>query len=104
MQYYESPTIEYKLSFGNQYADYRYAESIAKLYPRSRFRVDLERDGGEQWLSAQPCVYLLGSSLERFGGQHLGWLSIAVEYVKLIAKTPAGLALYEFQRPLTGPR
>jgi hypothetical protein len=108
IQYYYSPTLDYKLSFANVFVDRYHGRALDALYP-DRLFYDVAGHGLETYagkvtyaqeierLGVAKCVYLLGSEFDgpSAGVFPVGWLT-------LLARVPhavgGSLALYELHR------
>jgi len=102
--YYDAPTIEYKLLFGDGWAGGRYSQRLTELYPNYVAYGVLNPIDGDQWLAEKKCVYFIGSPLERFEHNDFG-LGISPDYLEMVSRTGRGLggiALYELRRPPNG--
>jgi hypothetical protein len=110
--YYDGPSIEYKLSFGNHWTDNKYGSYLDQAYPRrlfydvfgARLETFAHRIGvaGEQErLRDETCVYLVGSPVERYDEA-----TLPRDAISLIARAPGegagGLAVYQLHRQPDG--
>lgn len=75
--YYDAPIREYRLFFGNRTSRFKHAAALKAIYPDAvsydvgtrtfeTFSGDMKPDDVMSYLRRQKCVYLFGSTLERF--------------------------------------
>jgi hypothetical protein len=104
--YYDARDPEYKLVFGNIFAGSRYGRILAELYPNflffdsgyfQTFAGHLEPAAAEQRLAREKCVYLIGSSMDRFPDG----IGLPPDSLTLVARADPKIisaAVYEYKR------
>ena len=106
--YYEAPLILYDLDFGSQYSANRFSQALQRLYPRG-FTYDIARNSFmffgtsisprelQARIAPATCIYLVGSPLERFGGN----FPIPAEQLTLVApaqfENDRSIAVYRYR-------
>jgi hypothetical protein len=111
--YYDTPVKDFKLLFGNVFANRRYSQQLAALYPNFisyNPGVRLFETFGDGMLTAtqvnrllshEKCVHLVGSNLERFGGD-FGIPPESMTFVAHALGDPGAVAVYQLRLPLVG--